>query len=307
MSSVETTIFTHEVVGSGPASGMKFTGREWIGAYSGADVPLLVALHGGGYTSAYFDVPDYSLIRRAAQLGVPIVAIDRPGYGGSSAVPDGDSVLVQNARVLDHLIAEIWAAKGQGTTGVVLIGHSIGSAIALEIASRQPDWPLLGVAVSGFLLEAPHGDIAAFAALPDLTILEIPNEYKAGLMFGPSWTRPDDMPEASYAANAPLVKAEMIEVISTYLDLAPGVAAAITVPMHIRQGEFDERYVSDATHVAEFASAFTAAPCVDARLALGGGHVIDYSRCGFAFQIEQLAFALTCATIQWRATRSPTT
>ena len=49
----------------------------------GGDLPLVIALHGGTYTSAYFDVPGYSLLDRASGLGIPVIAVDRPGYGGS--------------------------------------------------------------------------------------------------------------------------------------------------------------------------------------------------------------------------------
>jgi len=40
--------------------------------------PLIVAIHGGTYNSGYFDVAGYSLIQRAAGLGIPILALDRP-------------------------------------------------------------------------------------------------------------------------------------------------------------------------------------------------------------------------------------
>jgi len=233
---LETAFFQHDVTSAGPANGMSFTGRERMSAPTGEDTPLVVALHGGGYTSAYFDVTGYSLVDRAALLGVPIVAIDRPGYGGSSSVDDADSVISQNAAVLDHLIGEVWESKGAGTTGVVVVGHSIGSAVALEVASRRPNWPLLGLAVSGFLLEASPGDQADFSGLPDLPRLDIPEEYKAELMFGPAWTRPEGMPEASHSANAPVVRAELIECISHFLTKAPTLAAAVTVPVHIPPG-----------------------------------------------------------------------
>ena len=39
-----------------------------------AHAPLVVAIHGGTYSSAYFDVPGYSLLDRAAAVGIPILA-----------------------------------------------------------------------------------------------------------------------------------------------------------------------------------------------------------------------------------------
>ena len=52
--------------------------------------PLIAALHGGTYTARYFDVagsPQGSFLDAAAAAGYPVVCFDRPGYGGSAALP----------------------------------------------------------------------------------------------------------------------------------------------------------------------------------------------------------------------------
>jgi pimeloyl-ACP methyl ester carboxylesterase len=141
--------FTHVVDQPGPARGMSVTGkrRPADGATVAQDVPLIIAVHGGTYTCDYFDIPEYSLLDRAAGLGIPIIAIDRPGYGGSTPVDASDSIILKNAEVLDQVIAELWGAWGQGTSGVFLIGHSIGGAVVTAIAANNPSWPLLGIAI----------------------------------------------------------------------------------------------------------------------------------------------------------------
>ncbi len=299
MSSTGTVRFTHEVTSAGPAQGMTFTGRRRI-AESDEDTPLVIAVHGGGYSSAYFDVPGYSLLDRAAALGVPIIAVDRPGYGGSSPVPAGGSVFLANAAALAHLIGELWQAHGSGAAGVVLIGHSIGVPISLAIAARAPEWPLLGVAVSGCLLREPEHFAAIWASIPDLT-LRSPDEEKATRMFGPDRTRRDDMPEAAYFANEPVLKAELVESSSGWLGLFHDLAPKISVPVHLRMGEFDKLWIVDDEQIAEFAAALTSSPSVDAALFPSAGHAIDYHRVGAAFQTRQLAFALQVAS-----QRSPT-
>ena len=75
----------------------------------------------------------------------------------------------------------------------------------------------------------------------------------------------------------------------------PGVAAEVRVPVHSRQGEFDHLWISDDTQVAEFASKFTGAPWVDARLVPNAGHCIDFHLAARAFQLEQVAFVLAAA------------
>lgn len=287
--------FTHTVSTPGPADGMTFTGlRRVDGGPVGPDRPLIIALHGGTYTSTYFDVPGYSLLDHAEQLGVPVLAIDRPGYCGSTPVGAGESIILDNAEVLDHLVAELWTGYGAGTAGVVLIGHSIGGATVSALAARRPSWPLLGIAISGCLLEVPAESRAAWEALPDVPVIELPSDMKDFVMFGPEGTYRDGMPGASHVADSPVPKAELLDITGSWIGRLRSVLAQIEVPVHARQGEFDHLWITDAEQVAQFAKVFTAAPSVDARLVPSAGHCIDFHRQGTAFQLEQLAFALRC-------------
>ena len=109
------------------------------------DTPLLVCLPGGSYTARYFDVPGFSLLDVAEANGFTAIALDRPGYGGSDPLPADERTFARNAEVLDQAIAGLWADYGPGHPGVVMISHSIGSAITVRIAAGQPAWPLLGI------------------------------------------------------------------------------------------------------------------------------------------------------------------
>jgi pimeloyl-ACP methyl ester carboxylesterase len=56
--------------------------------------PLLVALHGGSYTSRYFAVAGAgagSFLDVAARNGFQTLTVDRPGYGDSESLPDARS------------------------------------------------------------------------------------------------------------------------------------------------------------------------------------------------------------------------
>src|ERR1700761_3163207 len=104
----DTTDLTHTISTDGPARGLTFSLRRRPDAPVAEGVPLVVALPGGTYTSAYFDIPGQSLLDVAETVGVPVIAVDRPGYRGSSPVAASDSdaadgsIILRNAEVLDH-------------------------------------------------------------------------------------------------------------------------------------------------------------------------------------------------------------
>ena len=262
-----------------------------------ADYPLVIALHGGAYTSAYFDLPGYSLIERAVNLGIPILAPDRPGYGDSPAIRPENMNLQGHADFLAPAIGEAWERYRWDAKGVVLIGHSIGGAIAMMIAAQALDWPLLGLAVSGVGLQTPAHSRDAWTALPDLPMVKLPSEVKDRVIFGPPGSYAPDMPAASHAADAAVPRTEILDIVSTWHDVVRGVAARIPVPLHYRQAEFDALWIVSSEEVSGFAEAHTASPHKDAAMVPGVGHGMDFHRFGAALHVQQLGFALQCAAM----------
>jgi pimeloyl-ACP methyl ester carboxylesterase len=261
----------------------------------GKDRPLIIAIHGGTYSSAYFDVPGYSLIDHATALDLPIIALDRPGYGDTTPLPPADATIAKNAERLDGVIGDIWERYGRDRSGVFLIGHSIGGAITVSIAARRPSWNLLGIAVSGVGLVTPPESLEHWSSLPDIPMIDLPAQVKDQVMFGPEWTFSPDMPVRSHGADAPVPRAELIDIVSTWHSSVRDIASRVQVPVHYRQGEFDRLWITNAEQVEGFGAAFSASPVVDSALYKSAGHCIDFHRLGLAFQLEQLAFALRCA------------
>ena len=282
------TSFTHTSADGRVYSGRRNAVEPAVGA------PLVIALHGGTYTSEYFDIPGYSLLDRAEAAGVPVIALDRPNYAGSSPL-EGDEIVLANADVLSTAIGEIWEQHGGAATGVVLIAHSIGGAVATAIAAAQPSWPLQGLAISGCLVRVPEESRAAWEGLPPIPMIDLPVPMKDQVMFGPAGTFSDDMPAASHPSNTLVPKTELLDITGTWIQRRAEVCGKVTVPVHHRQGEFDALWVTNQDEIDAFRAGFASAASIDTALQLGSGHCIDFHLPSGEFHAAQLAFAKTVA------------
>jgi pimeloyl-ACP methyl ester carboxylesterase len=90
-------------------------------------LPAIVFLHGGGADHTVWQL----LARWFAHRSYAVLAPDLPGHGRS-----GGEVLGSIGDMADWT-AELIAASGAAKVG--LVGHSMGSLIALEAAARHPD------------------------------------------------------------------------------------------------------------------------------------------------------------------------
>jgi pimeloyl-ACP methyl ester carboxylesterase len=265
-------------------------------ADEGSAKPLIVAIHGGSYTSAYFDLPGRSLLEAAAANGIPIVAIDRPGYGNSPPLAAATMDIAGQASFLVGALSDIWSRYGDGCVGIFLIGHSIGAAIAATIASDPGSLPLIGLAISGVGLNTNPGDHERWLALPNTFHVDLPAAMKDMVMFGPPGSYAADMPVASRLADAPAVKAELLAITRWWHGAAANILGGIAVPVHYRQAECDHLWVVSEHEVNAFADALAASPLVDACMVPSTGHCMDFHHVGATLQLEQLKFARKCVS-----------
>jgi pimeloyl-ACP methyl ester carboxylesterase len=120
--------------------------------------PVIVLLHGAGMDHTAWALHD----RYCAHHGFSVLAPDLPGHGRSAGAP-----LKSIADMADWTVALIAAA---GATKAKLVGHSMGSLIALETAARYPD------KVTGLTLVATS---AKMAVGPDLLKAAESNDHDA--------------------------------------------------------------------------------------------------------------------------------
>lgn len=128
-------------------------------AYTGGQgfdprLPVVVFIHGGAQDHCVWALQS----RYLAHHGYAVLAADLPGHGKSAGAP-----LADIAAMSDWTVALLDAAQ---VTTATLIGHSMGSLVALDCASRYPTRveriALLATAspmrVSAELLEATRSD-----------------------------------------------------------------------------------------------------------------------------------------------------
>lgn len=275
------------------SAGLQVTGVATLAGKPG--MPLLVCLPGGRCTARYFDIPGLSLLDVAEANGFTTIALDRSGYGGSDSLPVGEVTFARNAEVLDEAITALWTKYGDGCAGVVVISHSIGSAIAVYLASGRPSWPLLGIALHG--IGTLHLDAVVqmlHEAPPDVPVV-FDLEHRRASMYGPDWTFSSDALARAETATAPCPYEELREVVDDWPNGAATVAATVRVPVHYVLAEYDGLWVTGEDRVAALARLFKSAPRVHASLARSVGHNIDHHYLGRALHLDQLAFALSCA------------
>lgn len=121
----------------------------WLPAKREADTgPVLLFLHGARWNVA----GSAPRIRRMQQLGFSVLAIDYRGFGKSTPVLPSEDMAYEDARV-----AWAWLASQYAERPRYVFGHSLGGAIAIDLASRVEDER--GVIVEGTFTSIP--DVAS--------------------------------------------------------------------------------------------------------------------------------------------------
>ena len=179
--------------GSAAAEGMQDRWIEFVSAESGdtvrlhalwapqgrADAPVLLYLHGARY-----DVRGSAhRMRRLQALGFAVLGVDYRGFGQSSAVLPSEDMAYEDAQA-----AWDWLAREYPDRPRYVFGHSLGGAIAVDLASRRDD-------VRGLIVEG------SFTSIPDVV-----RHFKWGwLPVGPLITQRFEAAERIARVKAPVL------------------------------------------------------------------------------------------------------
>ncbi len=194
--------------------------------------PWVALLHGAGMNHAAWALQS----RWLAFHGWNVLAVDLPGHGRSAGAP-----LPSIGALADWVAALLGAA---GATTAALVGHSMGSLVALEAAARHPavvDRLVLIGTAAGMPV---HADLLAAAARNDHVAIDMVNLWGHGFDAGLGGSRAPGVWMAGAAERlleqaAPDVLYADLAACSAYRD-GLASAAAVRAPTLLICGEKDQ-------------------------------------------------------------------
>jgi len=134
-----------EAIHTEPEAGLRIT--HWYHPPAGDVEPLIVFFHGNGSDLG----SSIEKMRPFIRAGMGVLAAGYRGYSGNPGKPSEEGLSADARSLLD------WAAaEGYGRERLVYFGESLGTAVAVKMASERPP--------SAVVLEAPPSSIADVAA-----------------------------------------------------------------------------------------------------------------------------------------------
>ncbi len=195
------------------------------------ELPSVVLIHGAGLDHSVWALQS----RWFAHHGRDVLAVDLPGHGRSAGAP-----LRTIADMADFIVRLLDAL---GIAEAALVGHSMGSFVALEAARRHPA-RVRALGLIGTAAAMPvHPDLLAAAEANSRDAIAMLTIWGTGFAAGLGGCRAPGMwmsggAEAVWARAAPGVLHADLAACDAYKD-APLAAAAVTCPAVIVQGGSD--------------------------------------------------------------------
>lgn len=113
------------------------------------EAPTILFFHGNGETvSDYDDIGPFYI-----ELGMSFLAVDYRGYGWSTGEPAASAMLRDAHTIFEYV--KKWLAKEGRTGKLIIMGRSLGSACAIELAAAEFDFIDGLIIESGFASTVP--------------------------------------------------------------------------------------------------------------------------------------------------------
>ncbi|MFN3075643.1 MAG: alpha/beta hydrolase [Alphaproteobacteria bacterium] len=114
------------------------------------DAPVILFFHGNGEIASDYD----EISRLYTQLGITLFVVDYRGYGLSTGTPTA-TALIADARVIGESVRSILSMHGTACDRLFVMGRSLGSAAAIEVALHDQ------ANLSGLIIESGFADTLA--------------------------------------------------------------------------------------------------------------------------------------------------
>ncbi|MFC8097769.1 alpha/beta hydrolase [Streptomyces sp. NPDC057363] len=259
---------------------------------------VLLALHGGGTSSTYFDCPGrprLSLLRTAAHLGFTALALDRPGYGVSAEHADRFTDPEHHVDLAFAALESLLADRPRGA-GVFVLAHSAGCGLALRMAADKRGHDFVGLELAGTgrhhqrtadsVFESTEREADARPARP---------RGLRALLWGPRHLyAPDVYVDPTIAARSPRYEYEARHWVQDF----PGLAARVSVPVELSLGDHETVWRSGPDALADIAGLFTASPHVRVNEQTNAGHNLSLGLTARAYHLKVLSFVEECAVLR---------
>jgi pimeloyl-ACP methyl ester carboxylesterase len=253
---------------------------------------VIVAIHGGATSAAYFDCPgrpELSLLRTAAANGYTAIALDRPGYG-ASAFYHGD--MAESDRRIGFALGavdKILGESGRGA-GLFLLAHSAGCELGLRMAVDERANGVLGIALSGTGLR--YGEEAK-AVISEATATSRPAGLR-DLLWQPTDLYPPEV--LTGGLSAPGAPYEGGVTANWPRRDFPDIAGRVTVPVQFSVADHERVWETTPDATAAVAALFTAAPRVVVNEMADSGHNLSVGWSASEYHRRVLSFIDECAT-----------
>jgi pimeloyl-ACP methyl ester carboxylesterase len=244
--------------------------------------PLLIMIHGASDTHTVFDFfPGFRAAPELAALGLPVLALDRVGYGASSH-PNGDTLTFATSAGYVHEVIQAVRGGALGFTpsAIVLLGPSAGADIAIVEAGTYRD-------VDGLIVCSNTSQLQAALFLVDVGAWFAQGDYfDFGVDFRTQffYAAPFAIPLLINLDNATRSLVPRAEIQSALSNLSAPFRGQVTAPVLLMQADHDAIFVP-----LDDSALFMSSPDVRFSLLSFTGHKLFEHPASHAIAVVQIA------------------